>query len=81
MEDGFELPVNYKGKDLTFPARLQVFGYSYKVQVEVNGQLIIFERDEERNWRVLSTEENQDFKRPEKGLLQAVAESLEELTK
>jgi hypothetical protein len=53
MDEGFDLPVFYKEKEIHFPARLLTMGYVYKIEVDVFGQPVLFERDEERNWRAL----------------------------
>jgi hypothetical protein len=53
MDEDFDLPVFYKGKEMHFPARLLTMGYIYKIEVDVHGQAVLFERDEERNWRAL----------------------------
>jgi hypothetical protein len=53
MEEEFELPVKYKGEELMFNAKLIVTGYTHKFSVDVNGQIIIFEPDEERNYRAI----------------------------
>jgi hypothetical protein len=52
-DDGFELPVMYRGQEVEFPAKLIRYGYSYKIEVTVNDMLVAFEPDEERNWRAL----------------------------
>ncbi len=81
MEDDFELPVTYKGKDHHFTARLLKYGYSYKIEVEVNGTPVRFDRDEERNWRAIIEPDAMDKKSvPEAGLLAAIAEVLEDVT-
>ena len=54
MEEEFELPVKYKGEELMFNAKLIVTGYTHKFSVDVNGQIIIFEPDEERNYRAVT---------------------------
>jgi len=51
MEEQFELPVEYKGLQLLLKASLQVTGYTHKFNVDVNGQNIIFEPDDENNYR------------------------------
>jgi hypothetical protein len=79
MED-FELPVSYKGKEILLPARLRAFAYSYKIEVVIDGETIIFEADEERNWRVL-TEQEAGHKKPDPELLKAVIHSLDQHTK
>jgi len=53
MDESFDLPVDYNGQDLLLPARLIQFGYTYKIEVDINGTIVSFERDEEKNWRVL----------------------------
>ncbi len=53
MEEPFDLPVEYKGKEYIFKAKLVVYGYSHKFHVDVNGEEIIFEPDEERNYRAV----------------------------
>jgi hypothetical protein len=81
-DEGFELPVMYKGAELQFPARLIRFGYSYKIEVDVNGTSIAYEPDEERNWRALMEPEfAYGNKRISLELLQAIAVSLEAITK
>jgi hypothetical protein len=37
MDEGFALPVNYKGKELLFPAQLVSFGWTHRIQVDVYG--------------------------------------------
>ncbi len=51
MEQQLDLLVEYKGKQQTYKATLVVYAYSYKFYVEINGQVIIFEPDESRNYR------------------------------
>jgi hypothetical protein len=79
MEEGFELPVKFGDRELMFPAQLLKMGYIYKIEVRVEGIPVIFERDEERNWRALTQTDQTNAKLPAPGLLQAIATSLEEL--
>ena len=53
MEEQFELPVEYKGEQLMLNASLLVTGYTHKFNVDVKGQNIIFEPDDERNYRAI----------------------------
>jgi hypothetical protein len=53
MDGQFELPVQYKEQELMFKASLLVTGYTHKFNVDVNGQIIVFEPDEERNYRAV----------------------------
>lgn len=77
MDEGFELPVNYMSKELRFPARLIRFGYSYSIQVDVNGIIVSFEKDEERNWRAMAIGDHNSSKEIEPGLLLAIVDTLE----
>jgi hypothetical protein len=52
-DEEFEIPVSYDNKELSFHARLRVYGYSFKIEVEIAGIKVMFERDEERNCRAL----------------------------
>ncbi len=53
MEEQFELPMEYKGKQLMLNASLLVTGYTHKFNVDVNGQNIIFEPDDEGSYRAI----------------------------
>ena len=82
MSDTFEIPVIYKGQEHLFPASLVAVGYTYKIQVNVFGNLISFEPDEERNFRaVINFDELHYADKIDKELLQEIARSLEEITK
>jgi hypothetical protein len=80
MDESFDLPVTYNGKEYQFAASFHQLGYIYRIIVNVNGTEISFERDEERNWRALVNMEDID-KRVETGLLQSIADTIEELLK
>lgn len=82
MEDEFLLPVSFKDKQLHYPARLLNYGYSSKLEVEIDGTKVIFEPDEERNWRALiSYEDVKANKKMSKELLEAVAGVIQNITK
>lgn len=49
----FRRTVRYKGQELMLKASLVVTGYTHKFNVDVNGQIIVFEPDEERNYRAV----------------------------
>jgi len=81
MDESFDLPVTYNGKEEQFPAKLVKFGYSYRIEVEIDQSIILFEPDEERNWRAQSIGDIEKNKKITTGLLQAIVHSLEEITK
>lgn len=77
MEE-FELPVEFGGKELSFPARLQQLGYTYRVTVTLEHGLLLFEPDEERNWRAVADETLlESGKLPSAALVAAMAEALQ----
>ena len=53
MEDQFQIPVTYKGEELLFNASVRAYGYVHKIAVNVNGQTMLFEEDEEGLYRVV----------------------------
>ena len=53
MNDAFDLPVTYNGKEMLFPAQLLQAGYTHKFEVDVYGQAIFFEPDEEGKYRAI----------------------------
>jgi hypothetical protein len=78
MEEEFELPVKYKGEEQMLNAKLIVTGYTHKFSVDVNGQIIIFEPDEERNCRaVIPYDDINHEMNIDKNLLKAIAASIE----
>ncbi|TMI63645.1 MAG: hypothetical protein E6H07_12795 [Bacteroidetes bacterium] len=82
MENDFLLPVTFQGKEREFPVRFLNYGYSSKLEVEIDGTKILFEPDEERNWRALiSYEDLVANKNISRELLEAVAGVIEEITK
>ena len=78
MEDVFELPVDYNGEELTFASRLVRFGYSYQIEVQINGAPVCFEKDEEGNWRAL-TNPNTRSTKVNIDILNKIVEALDNL--
>ena len=82
MEDTFDIPVTYKGKELLFKSKLLILGYTHKISVDVNGTEVVYEPDEERNYRALiDPEQMEGMKRIDKELLKAIAEAIESIVK
>jgi uncharacterized metal-binding protein YceD (DUF177 family) len=80
MDEDFELPVQHEGKELLFTSRLLHYGYLHRFEVEVNGQKVLFEPDEERNYRAMVDPLEVDrMKKKDIDLLQAIAEALQSL--
>ena len=79
MDDAFELPVHYKGEELNFQAHLVVSGFSSSISVNVNGLIIVFEPDEERNYRAIADYATMQ-KQVDVALLKAIADTLRSFT-
>lgn len=80
MDNNFEVPVTYRNQDLVFMAKFVQLGYSYKFEVDLNGILVFFEPDEERNFRAIIDSDN-DGRMIDRELVELVMESLSELMK
>jgi hypothetical protein len=81
MED-FYLPVEHNGQEHNFKASLVAFGHTHKFHVDINGQTVIFEHDEERNYRaVIPYEELTGSKKVDAELLRSISVFLEEIFK
>ncbi|WP_132055655.1 hypothetical protein [Pseudocnuella soli] len=79
MDEGFEISVPYKNGEILVPVKLLPQGFSYKIEATVNGTVVWFEPDEERNFRaVLPPEGDTTAHPPDAALLQAIATALEE---
>jgi hypothetical protein len=78
MDEPFIITVNYKGADRDFEATLQVFGYTHRFHVAVEGTDILFERDEEGSYRAILPPEHTG-KIPDTGLLQCIAQAIERI--
>ena len=77
MPGSFLLSVQYKNEEKQFESELRVFGYTHKIAVNVNDIEIIFEPDEERNYRAVLTEPEINKKKIDIELLRLIAEELE----
>ena len=77
MPESFTITVSWKNQDRSFEAELRMFGYTYKIAVMVDGTEVIFEPDEERNFRAMVPPDLETRKLPAAGLLEAIAEELE----
>lgn len=76
QEDTFELPVAYNGRELLLPSRFVQMGYTFKIFVDAEGQEIIFEPDEERNFRAI-IEQTDGAKTVPTELVKAISDSIE----
>ncbi|MDE3252996.1 MAG: hypothetical protein KGO92_09315 [Bacteroidota bacterium] len=80
MNEPFLLPLTHHGEEWNLNAEFQPRGYGYVIQVTVHDQKILFERDEENNFRAIQTNSNQsDAPKPDPVLLSDIAATLQEL--
>jgi len=77
MDDDLEVSVTYKDQELIFNAKFIQFGYSYKFEVDVNGVIVFFEPEEERNFRaIIDPSIDHGNHKIDKDLIQLIAETL-----
>jgi hypothetical protein len=78
MDNSFDMPVLYKGEEINFKADLLVSGFTSRINVDVNGIVIFFEPDEERNYRALA-DSSTTQKQIDIALLKAIADKIQSL--
>jgi len=54
MEHYFEIPVSHEGEDQLLKGRLVTFGYDYTFYIVVKGEELVFEKDEQGDFRAVS---------------------------
>jgi hypothetical protein len=82
MEDAFTLTVDFEGEKLELPARVLHYGYTLKIEVQIESISVIFEPDEEGNWRaVMGFEDLVSGKKIKSGLVADVAELIAKVLK
>jgi hypothetical protein len=80
MQEDFVLPVNFNGSELLLPSTFIQFGYSYKIDVDVNGIILSFEKDDEGSWRAIMDASLVNSTTISKGLLSAIVQSLDTIS-
>ncbi len=81
MADSFTLKINYRGEELIFPGELRITGYTHKIAIVVENTEILFEPDEEGNYRALLSDSDMRNKSFGIELLQLIATELESTLK
>jgi stringent starvation protein B len=81
IQELFTFSVLHNNQVKEFEARFQQYGYSYRITIPINGVDIIFEPDEERNYRAVVSNMNENKKDVDTKLVQAIAMKLEEMFK
>jgi len=79
-EENHILPVTYRGQELEFPLQILQTGYTLKFVVTIGEAKMIFEKDDQGEYRaILAEAETYKGKMPEQGLLAAIHEVLQSL--
>jgi len=78
MDEEFYIPVFYKGGEVNFTARLISSGYVYKIEVTVAESPLLYEKDDEGEWRALIDPENVP-RHIDVELLKAISLSIDEI--
>ena len=77
MSESFTLTVHYKGEERSFDSELRVMGYTHKIAVNIDGTEVLFEPDEERNYRAVLSEKDINKKDIDAQLIGLIAAELE----
>jgi hypothetical protein len=77
MAEFFTLTVTYKGEERQFDSELRVMGYTHKIAVNINGTELLFEPDEERNYRAVVSDIDINKKQIDIELIKLIAAELE----
>jgi len=78
MDEKFDIAVTYANKQLLFSAQFISFGWVHKIEVDIYGTSVSFEKDEEGAWRAfVSPVDLQSDKRIDTKLLEAVVHAIE----
>ena len=81
MDDALLLPVEYNGKEYEFRLKIVSSGYAPRYFVWVHEVEVIFERDDEGAFRALIyNPETASSPLPERGLLESIGSTLQQLT-
>ena len=78
MTDEFDLVIDSKGEQKSFPAMLLLQGYTHKFKVIVEGKEVFFERDEEGAYRAIRMpwQDERELGEIDQGLLKAIQEKI-----
>jgi hypothetical protein len=78
MDESFSITVVYLGNEYTFEGHLITVGYTHKFFVMINGIEVIYEPDEERNYRAILNEADQaKVKDDDVELIKAVGDKIQ----
>ena len=81
MPDQFKIGINYKNEDKEFPVTIVRLSYSYQLHVNVNEESLVFEPDENREfrWIKMSRQKEDKIKKLNAELIQFIIETLNKI--
>jgi hypothetical protein len=79
MEEGFSLPVIFKGEEIAFNARLVINGYLFRFIIIIDDRELVVEKDDEGNYRVVNYSPDIPM-HVDMGLLEAIVKSLKKIS-
>lgn len=75
MNETITLPVDYLGRLLELPLSIVPLGFTYQLHIQVEGKSLIFEKDDQGDYRVIDTATDKGS--VDKGLLAAIVATLQ----
>jgi len=77
MNETIMLPVEYMGDSHELPLTIVPLGYTYQLHIQVEGKTLIFEKDDQGEYRVIDAVH--DASGASKGLVAAIVATLQAL--
>jgi hypothetical protein len=78
MDEPFTISIFYQGDEYEYDARLVTLGYTHKFFVIINGMEVIYEPDDERNYRaILKDADLSKIKDSDVELIKAVGDKIQ----
>ncbi len=80
MNEDIIINIRFKNEEFNFDARLVTAGYTHKFVVMINGLEVIYEPDEERNYRaIINTANAESISDLDKVLIKLVGEKIQSI--
>lgn len=77
MNETIMLPVDYQGLSQELLLTIVPLGYTYQLHIQVEGKMLVFEKDDQGDYRVIDTARNADA--VSKGFVAAIVATLQAL--
>ena len=77
MNETIMLPIGYRGVTREWPLTIVPLGYTYQLHIQVEGRTLVFEKDDEGEYRVIDAAHHDGH--IDKGLVAAIVDTLRAL--